>query len=243
MLSFSPNLLVKNCPPWFALESTSAKTLIGRACVPDTLWVKAGIGLRIEGYPEPHVFENPCGKILPARCPERHIQRDHSFCLGLRKLSINSDEISIQWWEQLRQYLLCQSTAERTGIWPPAHALDHGTAGIFHETALNAARELGIEEEYAAAYMGEPSWITDPNLKLFGKKGEPINGRSPCPMGCRHKKRRKWPIVRKDCKNRSTVLTLVTSEKERKIHLAKYWDEARADGEVCCGRMKVCGLK
>ena len=177
------------CPAWFSIETSSSLFLVGTAYVPGTLWSGSGVKLHIQGYSTLSVREESPGTKFPARCPERHIQRDQTFCLGLHTLEVVSDETAIQWWEQLRQYLCCQSIAEKTGIWPPAHALDHGGAGEWHEKALIAARELGFEEEYAAAYLGEPSWITDPNLRFFDKKGNPINGRAPCPRGCKHKSR------------------------------------------------------
>ncbi len=231
------------CPAWFSIETSSPLFLVGTAYVPGTLWSGSGVKLHIQGYSTLSVREESPGTKFPARCPERHIQRDQAFCLGLHTLEVVSDETAIQWWEQLRQYLCCQSIAEKTGIWPPAHALDHGGAGEWHEKALIAARELGFEEEYAAAYLGEPSWITDPNLRFFDKKGNPINGRAPCPRGCKHKSRRKWPIVRKDCKKRTLMLELVSCEQKRKFHLEKYWQDARALGETCCGKMKLCGLR
>lgn len=235
--------LEENCPAWFSIESSSPMILIGTARVSGTEWAASGVTLCIQGFSMLTVREQAPGTKFPARCSERHIQRDQTFCLGLRNLEVSSNETAIQWWEQLRQYICCQSTAEKTGIWPPSHALDHGAAGEWHERALVAARELGIEEEYTVAYLGEPSWITDRNLRFFDQKGNPINGRAPCPRGCTHKSRRRWPIVRKDCKHRALILELVASEQKRKLHLEKYWQEARATGEPCCGKMKSCGLR
>jgi hypothetical protein len=235
--------LVENCPSWFSVRTSSSLILTGTAHVLGTLWEVTGVELSILGFSTLTVRETTPGTKFPARCPERHVQCDQTFCLGLHNLEVTSDETAKQWWEQLRQYLCCQSVAERTGIWPPSHALDHGEAGKWHERALIVSRELNIEEEYAAAYLGEPSWITDPCLRLFDKKGNPINGRAPCPRGCRHTGRRKWPVVRRDCKDRALILELVSCERKRKIDLEKYWQDARAKGETCCGRMKTCGLR
>ncbi len=222
---------------------SSPSSLEGVARIPGTVWEKTGVELHIAGFTSPVVREKNPGSKFPARCPERHIQRDMTFCLGLHQLNVNSDVIAKQWWEQLRQYMFCQSTAERTGIWPPAHALDHGDAGIFHEKAIIAARELGVSEEYAKAYIGEPSWITDPKLHFFDAQGNPINGRAPCPIGCRYKNRQNRPVLRKDCNKRALILDLVTSERKRQERLKAYWEQARTDGEVCCGKMKICGLR
>jgi hypothetical protein len=147
-----------------------------------------------------------------------------------------------QWWGYLAQYIRCQSVAEQTGVWPLEQALDHGDAGKYHRRALEIADQLGIRTEYDAAYGDEVSWITSPNLKLLGKDDVPINGRAPCPRGCRHRRRPFRPIVRKSCKDRSLLLELVICERERRRHLKLYWESCRNAGEVCCGKMRSCGL-
>ena len=138
------------CPAWFSIEASSSLFLVGTAYVPGTLWSGSGVKLHIQGYSTLSVREESPGTKFPARCPERHIQRDQTFCLGLHTLEVVSDETAIQWWEQLRQYLCCQSIAEKTGI---------------------------------------------------------------------------------------------SCEQKRKFHLEKYWQDARALGETCCGKMKSCGLR
>lgn len=187
------------------------------------------------------------GTCFPARCPERHIQYDETFCLGLRYITVEDADDAKQWWEQLRQFLRLQGVAERTGIWPPEHALDHGDAGKFHEQALAIASELGIDEEYKTARLNEPSWITDPNLRLLGRRDEPINGRAPCPRGCRDRcmaiGKRSRPMLRRNCDHRAKLLELVLLERKRRAALAEYWAHVRGQGIQCCGRMRSCELR
>ncbi|MGY4396703.1 hypothetical protein ACVWZA_001888 [Sphingomonas sp. UYAg733] len=243
----SIDILLGQQPAWFTSAVRVGKTVEGRAFVEHTPWATSGVPLRISNFPIPKVGEHPLGTCFPARCPERHIQYDETFCLGLRYLTVDDAEKAIQWWEQLRQFLRLQGVAELTGIWPPEHALDHGDAGEFHEQALAIAGELSIDEEYKAARLNEPSWITDPDLRLLGRKGEPINGRAPCPRGCRDrcmvKGNRSRPMLRRSCDHRAKLLDLVRLERKRRTALAEYWSHVRAEGLQCCGRMRSCELR
>jgi hypothetical protein len=242
-LKSATRYLTDTAPVWFSIEAVDSEALIGRARVPKTPWVATGLHLRISGDPKPRVREEVPGTDLPARCPERHIQSDKMFCLGLRYIDVRSPGDASQWWEQLRQYLICQGVAERTRVWPPGQALDHGEAGEHHERALALAAEAGLEEEYAAARLDEESWLTDPKLRLFDKKGKPINGRSLCPRGCRRRARgRSVRTLRKDCSKRKLVVDLAFTERLRRKALAEYWQYVFKEGTRCCRTMRSCPL-
>jgi hypothetical protein len=235
--------LADAAPAWFSVDAVDREALIGRARVTKTPWVTSGLHLRIFGDPKPKVREEVPGTDLPSRCPERHIQWDETFCLGLRYFDVRSAREAAQWWEQLRQFLACQGVAERTRIWPPGHAIDHGDAGKHHERALALAAEAGVEEEYAAARLDEPSWLTDPKLHLFDKKGKPINGRAVCPRGCRRRARgRQVQILRTDCSKRGLLVDLGFTERLRRKALAEYWQHVFNEGTRCCRTMRYCPL-
>lgn len=235
--------LADGVPAWFSLDAIGGKALTGRARVPKTPWVLSGVQLRIFGHPKPKVCEEIPGTDMPARCPERHIQFDKTFCLGLRYLDVRSIGEAKQWWEQLRQFLLCQGVAERTGVWPPGHALDHGDAGKHHERALALAADAGLDEEYAAARLGEPSWLTNPQIHMFDKMGKPINGRAVCPRGCQRTARgRSVQVLRRDCSKRIPLVDLAFTEKLRCNALAKYWKGVFKEESRCCRKMRLCGL-
>ena len=183
------------------------------------------------------------GTDLPCRCPERHIQGDQTFCLGLRYLKVQSAAKARQWWVQLNQFLRCQGVAELTRVWPINQALDHGEAGEHHERALSLAAEAGLEEEYASARLGEPSWLTDPKLHLFDKEGRPINGRALCPRGCKRRARgRRVRTLRTDCDKRQILVDLAYTEHLRRNALDKYWRAVFASDEKCCRTMRGCPL-
>ena len=237
------SILAANAPSWFDIERRSRNELVGDAKVPRTPWANGGLRLSISGVSSPHVGEETPGTALPARCPERHIQEDLTFCVGLRRLEVDTADAAARWWEQLRQWLRCQGVAERTGLWPPAHALDHGDAGAHHERALEIASSIGLEDEYAAAWLGEPSWITDQSLRIFDPEGAAINERAPCPRGCRRSASRNAPVLRRACRHRAQIAQLVWAEKLRRTALDEYWRHVRASGTNCCRTMLTCPLR
>ena len=235
--------LADTAPAWFSIEKSNRDSLVGHARVPKTPWARDGLHLHIFGRKVPRVREEAPGTDLPCRCPERHIQGDKTFCLGLRYLTVQSAEKARQWWGQLNQFLRCQGVAELTRVWPVKHALDHGDAGKHHERALSLAAEAGVEEEYASARLGERSWLTDPKLHLFDKKGRPINGRALCPRGCRRRARgRQVRTLRTDCDKRQLLVDLAYTEHLRRKVLDKYWKAVFASGEKCCRTMRGCPL-
>lgn len=235
--------LADAAPAWFSVDTVNSKALIGRARVPKTPWIADGLHLHIFGDPKPRVREEVAGTDLPARCPERHIQGDKTFCLGLRYLLVQSAQEASQWWVQLHQFLRCQGAAELTRVWPVKQALDHGDAGKHHERALALAAEAGVEEEYASARLGDPSWLTDPKLHLFDRKGRPINGRALCPRGCKRRARgRLVRTLRTDCDKRHLLVELAFAEQLRRKAIDRYWQQVFNDGKKCCRTMRGCPL-
>ena len=238
------SLLATTAPAWFGITRRTPNELIGLARYPKTVWARAGLALRIFGSPVPSVREEKIGTELPTFCPERHINGDGTFCLGLPAPAVRSKPDAEQWWLQFGQFLRCQTVAMGTEIWPPAYALDHGNAGHHHRHAEALAEQAGVSEEYQSARLGEPSWIVDRKLRLFGKQGEPINGRSPCPRGCRRRARGQLvPILRVDCEKRSQLTSLAFHEEQRLAELDKFWKALIAKGSKCCGTMPNCPLK
>lgn len=237
-------LLVATAPAWFEITSTTPNELIGLARPPKSSWARAGIPLRLFGSPVPAVCEEKLGAHLPAFCPERHINGDGTFCLSLPPPEVREVLGAEQWWDKLGLFLRCQTVAMRTQIWPPGYALDHGDAGHHHKLAEELAATAGLAEEYQSARLGEPSWITDPKIRLHGPEGDPINGRAPCPRGCRKKARgRMIDMVRADCIHRKEVAGIKFHEIKRREKLEKFWKDLTAKGARCCGSMPNCPLK
>jgi hypothetical protein len=144
------------------------------------------------------------------------------------------------WWGLLKEYLKHQRTAEKTGLWPAHAAISHGGAGEFHVQALDSARELGVEQEYSRIFEGERCWIDDGTVRVAKDGARLVNGRSPCPMGCRGRKNR--PILRRDCCKGVAVLRLVRSEKYRKLAELQFWRDWQTNGYQCCRTMRKCPM-
>lgn len=235
----------KTKPIWASVNSLTSSRIIVTVYPSKTIWQSSGIVLQIDyqhdpGLPNPTVKELEPGNELPEQCPDRHIQGDSTFCLGLDKINVATFQDAEKWWDLLRQYLKLQDTAEKTGIWPPQNALDHGGAGKYHKLALDIAKEIGFEEEYLNAYLDQKSWITDKFLRISDKHGNPINGRAICPCGCKKQGR---PQVRRSCKHRYKIAKLVFCEKKRRELLVEYWKKIKSDGVKCCGKMRTCKLR
>ena len=142
----------ESLPSWFTVITTEPHFIEGTAHLPGTLWSEAGLALRISLGRHPTVSEAVPGTRLPRQCPERHIFPDSRFCTSLEPAAVTSQAAADRWWEALAQYIMCQSVAETTGVWPLHNGLDHGKAGYLHKLALNLAERLGIVDEYFAVH-------------------------------------------------------------------------------------------
>lgn len=231
-------------PAWFSRVRSSAMSMRGTARVQaagsaddatfDLEVVGGAAGVR--------VGEVIRGAALPAFCPERHINPDGSFCLGLRagEAVVDADSAEI-WWDYLHRFLELQRVASNTGLWPDPESLDHGDAGEHHAAALLAARDLGIEEEYELARMGEPSWMTEPLPRTDAAGRRVLNGRAPCPRGCTHAGGRPW--LRRACARSASVTGLLHHERLRRKELAAFWRRIADSGLPCCGTMAACPMR
>ena len=116
------------------------------------------------------------------------------------------------WWEQLRQFLVCQSVAHEIGIWPTDNSLDHGDAGGFHEKVLKIANKIGILDEYNELHEGLISTFRSSTLA----------GLAP---GKKHR-----------------VKKLLTLDRRRHELLNAFNSRLVQSGASCCGTMKNCPL-
>lgn len=226
-MSSTLDLLAERAPSWFVVSDLVAWRLMGIARVEP--WLDPGLELIIRpGGAFPTVGEALPGTLLPKACPERHIQGDYTFCLGLRRSDVATARAADAWWSDVEQFLNCQAIAQATGLWPPRNALDHGDAGAFHLRALQVARRLGIEETYWEAYFDQPSWITSTGLNLLG-----VRGRIGVP-------RLRKPKVRAGRATKILLLELVIAERRRRREMRRYRQHAKTCGRTCCGTMRDC---
>jgi len=236
-------LLQATCPPWFTISLRATSRIEGTAnVIPDGAATGISLDLVMSfGAGGVDVRERE-GKVLPKFCPDRHINSDGTFCLGYPEPRLSSIDEAIVWWGLLKDYIGLQRVASRTGKWPPKRWLSHGDAGPFHIQALEAAKRLGIEEDYYRNLEGQPVWFTNPLIRLDRKGTRLVNGRSSCPMGCKH--RRGYPILRRNCLHKDDIVTLVRAEALRRMSEAAFWVKMKEKrGVKCCGTMKRCPLK
>ncbi len=185
------------------------------------------------------VRENASEPLLPQQCPERHINRDGSFCLGLHAGESVCDKVTAgQWWDKLQVFLICQETANETGDWPTYAELSHGLAGEYQRQAEMLAEELGLIEEYQDAIQGSAGWIADMARQVKPSTLRLRNGRAPCTCG--RIDRRGRALLRRDCWN-AQLDCLAVLEFQRRQAIDQFW--ASFEGiEQCCATMRNCPL-
>lgn len=174
---------------------------------------------------------NP-GTALPPYCPQRHINANATFCLGLvAGKGIRSPDKADEWWRKLQLFLSCQEAAQRNGVWPPSFQLSHGDAGEVQVVAELLATRLGLKDEYTSAVeLGSGRIATDAkNFETARNVYSADRFFCSCPMSssvtCH--------IVRYEC--------LVKLEQLRKQSEAQFW-RFNAHKE-CCNTMKECPLR
>lgn len=152
---------------------------------------------------------------LPSWCPDRHINHDGWFCLGLGEQEITnprtSDE-SNRWWARLVGYLKLQVLAAETGLWEHA-AWAHG----------DAARSQRLFEEEAAKHP--PGLVAAVKGHLAVREGDLC----PCGGG-RRTKRCHLTAVRE----LERLLMAVHADE------TAFWCNKN---ERCCATMKSCPLR
>lgn len=158
-------LLIEAAPGWSTLVAARGEMLRVDVAPPR---LSGAPGDRFElvidtGAPEAIVSEAVAGARLPATCPERHINGDGTFCLGLRRTPVTTGLEANAFWLTLRTYLLAQQFAERNGRWPPGRGLSHGyEAADWQLQAEAAAARCGLAADYAAALDHGAGWLARP---------------------------------------------------------------------------------
>ncbi len=180
--------------------------------------------------------QNP-GTLLPASCPQRHINSDGTFCLSIHgRNPVETQKDALTWWDRLRLYLNCQEVAAHLRTWPKGAQLSHGRAGEVEEKAEGAARTLGKLAEYHEAVR----YGTGPlarAIKLYDAKANRLrNGRAICVCGWRARSGRLK--LRREC-HRAHDACLIELEFQRKSAESLFWQGTE---QKCCGTMDVCPL-
>lgn len=229
------------CPAWADFRSINAReALVDMVAVRTSKALTRLFELRIVHVGDNvSVSEREIGNTLPACCPERHINPDGSFCIGLRAGEGITAKTAPAWWDKLHVFLLCQETAAETGFWPSEAQLSHGEAGEMQLAAEDAADQLGLRAAYREAVAFDTGLIASGLRKINANTGALRNGRSACI--CRRTDRHGRVLLRRDC-HRGGVGCPIVLENRRRAMVDRYWRGLR--GQVtCCATMQECPLR
>jgi hypothetical protein len=171
------------------------------------------------------VEESGEARLLPRGCPERHINRDGTFCLGwgssLPPLP-TSGETAERWWKTLGGFLEDQNRASLTGKWRKGGGWAHGEAAQYQagSEAMEPALPEGVRKAISSGALA---------LTIHGDRLE--RRRTPCPCGS--------GIMMKVCCEGKAVEYLGLRRKmlEAEKDFQKNWEDF-----VCCRTMVTCPL-
>ncbi len=187
------------------------------------------------------VFEAIPGTRLPPACPERHINYDGSFCVGLNEGKQITNAVEAEkWWVLLGDYLRFQQAAEKYRRWPPGHWLSHGKAALAHLELEKIASQVGWEDEVFSAIEFRQGWLSRNLPRVRRSSDMLVNQRAPCPRGCASKGK---AILRRNCPNRAVVFRLVKAELDRRDYENLFVEEFKQEGFQCCGTMAKCPFR
>lgn len=186
--------------------------------------------------PEAVVSEVVVGARLPRTCPERHINGDGSFCLGLRRAAVTTQDQANMFWQTLRGYLLAQQFAERHGRWPAGRGLSHGfEAADCQIAAEQAASRCGLSDDYAVALDYKTGWLAETLPDLLQEDS--------CDHSTSSRPNENGTIVVKSgCPFCDALADLITHERARRAADATFVRIARLL-RTCCRTMPGCPLR
>lgn len=232
-------LILARAPAWSKVTGGGTELGVRAQVQRASGQVDAAVSLRVwSANGKIHVKEEPPLQ-WPGGCPERHINADGSFCLGIGDpLWPQSADDADHWWSWLHQFIVSQRVADRTGRWPSSRALHHGSAATYQLELERLSSGTHFEEEVHASLEGERTWLSRDLPRLFKDGRRLVNLRSPCPRGCH---RRGKPILRRNCGSKDLVLKLIRAERMRRTEEARFWEGWK--GRSCCQTMVSCPLR
>lgn len=186
------------------------------------------------------VREKSARPLLPTYCPQRHLNPDGTFCLGLSAgVALDAPDKRRAWWKKLLVFLTCQDTAAETRTWPTALQFSHGEAGFTEALAEDEAEKMGLLEEYQSAVRYDNGFIARAVGLLNTSTGRLRNARAFCICGRTNKRGRRK--LRRECHAAGDVC-LIMLEAKRRAQEEEFWGSLIGKRE-CCGTMDYCPLK
>jgi hypothetical protein len=198
---------------------------------------------------EPKVREK-APENLPAFCPDRHINRDGSFCMNWQSadpIYVTDETSAREWWSRLLKYLRLQEAAKQLRRWPSKLAWAHGAAADAQRRAEVCSIALGpaFQDALAAKRLrvtrrsGQPKFVRleDDGRRLYSvwihaKRVATRRQRCLCGSG--------RPLC--SCADHADrAAELVTVLEAWAAGERAFWRQF--DGRACCGTLSSCPLR
>lgn len=202
------------------------------------------------------VRELPGHTVLPAFCPDRHINGDGSFCLGWGRdnpRTITDETTARRWWAAVYQFLTRQAGASARGVFPGTeHGRAHGDAAVRQAKAEQAAARLSTafaecvaagkfvvrQDPRPGQHRLELCCGTERIARVSTRSKALVGGRTICPCGATPER------DISDCDDHAQALaTFILEHHACKVADKKYLDACAAAGHVCCDTLQACGLR
>ncbi len=160
-------------------------------------------------------------RLLPAYCPERHINAGGGFCLGFDEpfLRPTSAERGREWWMRVRGYLEHQLDAALLRRWPGGVEWKHGAAAEWQKRLERACAD---DAALLASVRGHAR-----------SSRRPLTRDDPCPCGSARS------LIQCHGVRVKRLVELARAEHEAE---QEFWSGTPRDA-ACCGTMNGCPLK
>lgn len=200
--------------------------------------------------------ELPGYAMLPAFCPDRHINGDGSFCLGWghdNPSTIVDEAAARRWWATVYQFLTRQVGANARGVFAGAEqARAHGDAAIHQNKAEQAAERLGTafakraaDGEFVVRKDPQPGqhrlelWSGTERLARVSLRSKTlVGGRTTCPCGTAPER-----DVSACDDHAQALATFIQEQHACNVADKKYLDACADAGYACCDTLRTCGLR
>jgi hypothetical protein len=188
-------------------------------------------------------------KTLPSCCPQRHINYDGTFCLGLNDIRIIDSLSAIEWWKTVIKFLQIQKRVSKKRSWIGSEWA-HGDAAKYQHEAESLVVQLGSD---FIKFLKEKKFKVIkkiiPNrgsaLRLYANttlvyavweiESRVANTRQRCV--CMQRPRRRM----RSCKNHASICAqLVISIWNMQLAEEKFWELFK--DQKCCGTIDYCPL-
>jgi len=194
--------------------------------------------------------------LLPSFCPERHINRDGTFCLNFQEaqaLDVTDEDSARAWAETLWAFLRLQRRAERLRRWPNNNTWAHGDAAQHQLRAIASARAFGkpMEDRVAEGRLSvqrvqskkrDVFRVMEGRGQLYSVWGQGphlIGKRRPC--WCDSKTSRKAKRIGRCGDHAAQAAQMAIALHRWALEEEDFW---RSVGDQpCCGRCSECRLQ